>query len=133
MSENLDLARSIFAAWERGDYSRTDWAHPDIEYEHADGPAPGAWKGLAGMAEGWREWLNAWSDLRTEPEEYRELDEERVLVLSRGSAHGKTSGLATDQMRSEAAVLFYIREGKVTRLVIAWDRDRALADLGLKE
>jgi ketosteroid isomerase-like protein len=132
MSENLEFVRSIYADWERGDFSSTGSAYPEIEYLHVDGPAEGAWTGLAGMASGWREWLSAWKDLRVEVERYFELDGGRVLVLARGIARGSASGLDTDKMRSEAATLFHIRGGKVAKLVLYWDRDRALADLGLE-
>jgi ketosteroid isomerase-like protein len=133
MSENLDLVRSIYAAWERGDFSSAEWAHPEIEYVIADGPTPGRWSGLTGMMEGSRTFLSAWEDFRAEAEEYRELDGEHVLVLFDPSGHGKTSGVELQAARAKGASLLRIRGGKVTALTWYFDRDRALADLGLKE
>jgi ketosteroid isomerase-like protein len=133
VSANLDLVRSIYAAHERGDFSRADWADPEIEYVIVGGPEPGSWTGLVAMEQAWRAWLSAWEDYRVEAEEYRELDGERILVLSSYSGRGKRSGLAVGQMRAEAAMLFHVRDGKVPRFVGYWDRDRALADLGLKD
>jgi ketosteroid isomerase-like protein len=68
MSASVDLVRSIFAAWERGDFSSADWADPDIEYVIADGPTPGGWTGVVGMAEGWRDFLGAREDYWVEVE-----------------------------------------------------------------
>jgi ketosteroid isomerase-like protein len=133
MSENLDLVRSILTANERGDYSSTAWAHPDIEFVVADGPSPGRWTGLDGMAEGWLDMANAWEQLRTVADEYRELGVERVLVQVRRSGRGKTSGVELGGIDSDGAALFHVRDGRVTRLVVYFDRDLALADLGLKE
>ena len=133
MSENLDLVRSIYAAWERGDFSAANWADPEIEFVMLDGPFPGKWPGPAGMAQGWREMLNAWQGYRVEAARYRTLDDERVLVLSRQTGHGKASGFDLGQMQTENATLFHITDRKVTRLVIYWDGGRALADLGLTE
>ena len=100
----------------------------------ADGPAHGSWTGLAGMAEGWREWLGAWEEFHALPDEYRELDDDRVLVLVHGAARGKTSGVDIDQaLSAKGAILFRVREGRVTRLVIWADRENAFADLGLKD
>src|SRR5512132_905256 len=105
--ENVELVRSMYAAWEGGDYSSAEWAHPEIEYVFADGPTPGKWTGLVGMAEGWRGFLDAWEEFRTEVDEYRELDGERVLVLVHFSARGKTSGLELGQIRTKGASLFH--------------------------
>jgi hypothetical protein len=84
-SANLDLMRSLYAAWKRGDFSSVEWAHPDIEYVIADGPSPGTSTGLPGLGESWRGILDTWEDFRFEAEEYRELDNERVLVLLRSA------------------------------------------------
>jgi ketosteroid isomerase-like protein len=130
-SANVELVRSIFKAWGRGDWTSSDWAHPEIELVHADGPAPGSWTGVAGMAKGLRGFLGAWEELRSVADEYRELDDERVLVLFHIAGRGKTSGLELEQMWTKAVNLFHVRGGKVTRIVLYFDRERAFADLGL--
>jgi ketosteroid isomerase-like protein len=85
------------------------------------------------VAEGWRDSLSAWEDLRVESvEEYRELDDERVLVLHDLGGRGKTSGLELGLAQTKAATLFDLRDGKVTRLVAYPDREQALADFGLE-
>ena len=132
VSANLDLVRSIYADWERGDFSRADWADPEIEFEQRAGLAPLTVHGVAAMAEAWREFLRAWADISTKADKYRELDSERVLVFGHYSGHGKLSGLELEDMRTDVAALVHIRDGKVTRLVLYADRDRALADLGLE-
>jgi ketosteroid isomerase-like protein len=130
MSENLDLVRSIYADWERGDFSSAEWADPEIEFVIADGPEPGRWTGLAGMAEGASHIFNAWEEYRGEVDECRDLDDERVLVLVRRTGRGKASGM---DVATKGATLFHIRGGNVTKFVTYWDRERALSDLGLKE
>jgi ketosteroid isomerase-like protein len=132
MSANLELVRSIYAAWERGDFSDVDWADPDIEYTGIDGLSPGTSRGVQGMGAGWREFVADWSDFRAEAEEYRELDDERVLVLHRFSGRGRTSGVEVGPTGAKGACLFYVADGQVTKLLLYSVRDRALADLGLE-
>jgi hypothetical protein len=133
MLENLDLVRSIYAPWERGDFSDVEWADLDIEYTTVDGPSPGTAVGIQAMGAGWLEFVGDWSDFRAEAEEYRELDGERVLVLHRFSGRGRTSGVEVGPTGAMGACLFYVASGKVTKLVLYMVRDRALSDLGLEE
>jgi ketosteroid isomerase-like protein len=133
VSANLDLVRSLYADWACGDFSRADWAHPEIEFVIADGPEPGRSVGMGAMAQTWRKRISAVEDLRVAAEEYRELGDDRVLVLVHDAGRGSRSGIDIDRMGSRTAAVFQLKDGKVTRLVIYWDRERALADLGLEE
>ena len=70
--------------------------------------------------------------IRLEADEYREVDDERVLVFNHRRGRGTTSGLEVGRLRGVEAHVFHIRDGKVIKLVNYFgDRDRALADLGL--
>ena len=132
--ENVELVRSIYAAWERGYYGETHWVDPEIDCRFiGDTPGAGSFKGPDGMALAWREWLSAWEDFHVEADEYRELDAERVLVLARFAGRGRTSGLEIGQIWTKAASVFEIRAGKVAKLLLYTDHKRALADLGLSE
>jgi hypothetical protein len=135
MTSNLDLVRSIVADWERGDFSRDEWADPDIEFAWVDGVPPSRWIGLQGMSEAMREMLTAWKDFRLIAEEFREVDSERVLVVLRAEGRGRTSGIEhTDVVSTRrGADVFRVRSGRVTSIDVYVDCDRALADLGLKE
>jgi len=133
MPENLDLVRSIYAEWERGEFSASEWADPEIEYVMTDGPDPGTWTGPAEMAESFRAWLGQWEEFRLTADEYRQFGADNVIVLDHFSGHGKTSGLDLGQIQATGAWVFYIRDGMVVRMIRYMDRERALADLGLEE
>ena len=130
MSENLDLVRSIYADWERGDFSKVEWADPELSFVFADGPLPGEWRGVGIAATIWSNFLATMNDYRAEIEALRDMEDGRVLVLVRGHGRGRTSGAAVDD---RSANIFEVRGRKVVKLTIYAGRDRALADLGLEE
>jgi hypothetical protein len=68
---NLDLARSIYEAWERGDFSEDEWADREIEFVRADTPEGGRRKGRSRMATAFAEFLSAWEKVRIEATQYR--------------------------------------------------------------
>jgi ketosteroid isomerase-like protein len=134
VSENLDLVRSIYADWERGDFRVTSWADPQLEFVVLGAlGVPEARSGLGESGPVWREFLAEWDDFATVAESYRELDHERVLVFHHFGGRGKRSGLAVGPTQSKGACLFHIVRGRVRKLVLYPVRDRALADLGLEE
>jgi hypothetical protein len=54
----------------------------------------------------------------------------RALAYPHGG-RGKGSGLELDALSTRGADVVNVRHGKVTKVVMYFDRERALADLGL--
>jgi ketosteroid isomerase-like protein len=63
---------------------------------------------------------------------YREPDDERVLVLARDAGRAKESGLELSQVHARSAMLVHVRDGRVTRLALYAEGDKALAELGVR-
>jgi hypothetical protein len=97
MAHNLELLRSIYADWERDDFSHDEWAHPDIELITPEGTDRGTVRGVREMEQAWRGYLSAWQDYRVEAEEYRELDasESSCSCISAGGARRAASRFAS--------------------------------------
>jgi len=131
VSENLDLVRSIYADWERGDFSSAEWADPEIEFAFVDGPEPGSWMGLQQMSARYGEWLNGWKDFRAEPEELIVVDSARILALVHNSGRGRTSGF--DMEQQSVANFFEIHDGLVTRIHVYLSPAAALRAAGIRE
>jgi ketosteroid isomerase-like protein len=133
MSENLDLVRLIYADWRVGNYKASECVHPAIELVVPDGPGTSVWAGQPTMEDFWRDFLHIWEGSRVEPESIRELDENRVIAMVTFEARGRASGIELSQVGARGANVFEVRDAKVVRLTLYWDRDHALADLGLEE
>ena len=126
--ENVEIVRSIYRAVERGDYSSSEWADPDIEFvaPHEERPL----RGVEAMQRSWRDFLTAWKDFKAEPEEIIDAGEQ-VLVVEKVGVRGRGSGAPAEGLRS--ASLFTFRDGRVVRLVEYMDRAEALEAVGLRE
>ena len=99
-----------------------------------DGPEPAIVKGTSAYLAWVRDFLSSWVGFRMKVDDYRELDDDRVLVLAHTSGgRGKTSGLELGLHGGGGAQVFHIRAGKVARVVTYFDRERALADLEVEE
>ena len=125
----MELLRALYSRWERGDFASVDWADPDIEFAIADGPSPVQVRGLAAMARTWGEAISPYENLTVAAEEYRELDSERVLVLTRNEGRARGSGFDIGRILTPGANLFHIRDGRVVKLVLYFNRENAPADL----
>jgi len=76
----------------------------------------------------WRYWLEAFEDIRWDPEEILDLGE-RVLVTTRQSGRGSASGVAVSEPVFQ---LFTFRRGLVIRQEDFLDRSKALRAAGLE-
>lgn len=70
-------------------------------------------------------WLSEWERWRAEADEYLEIGD-HVVVLTSYFGRGRGSGV---EIRQEGAHVFELRDGKVVRLEIFADRQKAIASV----
>jgi ketosteroid isomerase-like protein len=131
--ENVEIVRDAAAAFNRGNLDAWSeyWAD-DIDYRAVEG-APddhGPLHGKDAMRAYALDWVHTFDDFRVEPVEFIEAGEGKVIAVTRISGRAKLSGVETDLT---FAVLYTIRDGKITRGREYATRDQALEAAGLRE
>jgi uncharacterized protein len=121
----VDIVRPIYEEWGRGNYRTIFEVYaPRMEWGWSD-----EFPGLAGVHEDQRDpnprlraWLSPWEDWRIAADDYLELGD-HVVVLTSYRGRGKGSGVEIEQ---QGAHVLEVRDGKVVRLEIFADREKAI-------
>jgi ketosteroid isomerase-like protein len=126
---NVEVVREIFSAWERGDFSSVDWAHPEIEFT-IPGPDPHVHRGVESMGRAWADWLGVFDELSISGEAFHDAGD-KVVVEQLFHGKGKGSGIPIDEISGAAVVT--LRDGKVIRFEGHITVEAALASAGLAD
>jgi ketosteroid isomerase-like protein len=104
---------------------------PDLEVEFA-GTQSGApalhYRGLAGLIEGWRDWLIPWDSYRIRFDEFFDAGE-KVVVFATVHARTGRHGVAVEH---RPAAVWTIRDGKTVAVCFFLERDEALKFAGIE-
>jgi ketosteroid isomerase-like protein len=129
---NTERLRKLYERWERGDLASAEFFDLEVEYARfgADlADLSGEWRGFEQVRAAQAEYLRAFEDWRLKAERVIDLGDDRVLVLDRQTARGKSSGVVLEH---ELGSLFTLRDGKVVRWEHYWDRAQAVRAAGLE-
>lgn len=129
--DNLEIVRSIYAKWERGDFvAAIGFFDPEITFETfmPDSKQPVVMEGVDQIEKFMRDWFEQWRAYRVTGEEFRPAGEDKVLVSGRQLATGRQSGV---EVVSPAFTVWTFRDGKVIGLSAHYDEGQALEAAGL--
>jgi ketosteroid isomerase-like protein len=125
---DLWMLQGVFQEWQRGEFWNPEPYSDDIVFVRT-GPDGGEYHGLEGLGAAWRDFLGAWKDFRIEAERVVPGTDGRYVLLLRLHGRGKGSGVDID---ADVANVAGIRDGKIARLEMFWDREEALRAAGAR-
>jgi uncharacterized protein len=134
-AENVEIVRRGYEAFNRGDIQTTlalfdprVEVHLAREGQQVLGPDfSSVYRGLDGFMEFLGQLQAAWETWSWEPEEFIDAGD-RVLVMVRMRAKGKSSGVEIDQPTAHVCTL---EDGRLVRHETYWDRAAARQAVGL--
>ena len=129
--ENIEIVRATIDSINGGDLDQAlEAAHEDFEADWSNSIAPhgGVYRGRERVRELFEAFLEAWDEYHWDPEEIVEVDEARVVVVSRVRGRGRGSGVEVD---ATGAQLWTITGGKIRSVKLYQSKADALEAVGL--
>jgi ketosteroid isomerase-like protein len=131
--ENVEIVRRVVEAFNEGGMgsdATLGFFDADAVFEEPpEQPGPRVAHGPESLGRMFTQFDEAWEEHQSRPDEIREIDDERVLLLSLEHFRGR-DGIELDQ---PAWTIFTLRGGKIVRMQPFWDRVNALEAAGLSE
>jgi ketosteroid isomerase-like protein len=128
MSDDLSLLEGLLGEWSRGEFWNAEPYAEDVVFV-VSGPDGAEYHGIEGLTAAWRDFLSAWDDFRIETERVVRGKGDVYALLMRLQARGKGSGIDTD---AQVANVVSMRDGRIARLEMFWDREAALRAAGVQ-
>jgi ketosteroid isomerase-like protein len=128
--KNVEIIRKFVEAFNREDFSAClEAIDPNVEWHPPpDIPNAAVASGRDALIANFQDWLGAWDEYRSIPEEIIEGKDDTVLVFARESGRGKDSGI---EVTRRIIGVFELRDGKIIRSRAYLDRTEALEAAGL--
>ena|SRR6516165_5223895 len=129
--ENVELVRKGFEHFVATGEPAWDTLHEHVEVRDHDIMDGREYRGHADVRR-WlfEDWASAWSAYSAEPEEFIDVDDERVIAVFRVKATGRGSGAELERQDASVNV---VRDGQIVRLDYYNSKQQALKAVGLEE
>ena len=130
--ENVEVIRRLVEAYNSGGIGAAVtlglFDDAAVFEEPPEQPGPSVAEGRDAVSRTFSQFDEAWEEHRSDPEEIRVIDAERVLLLSIDHFRGR-DGIEIVQ---PSGTVFTLRAGKVIRMQAFWERRNALEAAGLQ-
>jgi hypothetical protein len=128
--DEVDLAEALRSEDPAALFRNPDLIDPDLSVSFAGGQAgglPRELEGIAGLLEGWLDWLEPWDSYRIRFEEALDAGDK---VVSFATVKARTSRYGVEVEHAPAAV-WTVRDGRLSAVSFFLDRDKALEYAGV--
>jgi ketosteroid isomerase-like protein len=128
--ENVEIVRSAFEAYERGDFAAMlKDAHPEM-ITYRENPDGATYPGSDGLLKALAEWVEDFDEFTATAQEFIDANNHQVVVRVHQTAVGMQSGAPIE---ADFWFVYTLSDAKVTRLDMFARKSQALQAAGLRE